>query len=709
MAIFDYNINVVGDCSGSGSGSISIEFTGGTAPYTVNWVSPNLGYDITSSLSVRNDLYQGTYIIEVNDSTVPTNQNFFINIPVSAGCCVSIDYVSDTTCGFDNGSVTGTSTSYFSNATYYLYSSDDNIISTTNVNTEYFVFNNLSAGTYYVKVQDIGGCSGLSETFIINESTQFDFGFYSIPNSQCYTEPTGKLFVTGVTANQPYTYLWEDGSTNNTLTGLTNGAYSVTVTDSNRCSVTKTGIIETVPLLSFVNVVAANPTCFLNNGSLTFSLSGGTAPFYYSANTGLNLISYSNDFVLSGISSGVYSLRVTDAGLCTTIATSSLSSDNGVLGITVTSNNSYCNKDNGSIRIAVNGGVAPYTYTLTYENNDSIIIVDSLSSYTFTGLTSGDYVISFSDVSDCLYSEDITIINEDKFTLNVSTTGTTCGAVNGSAYLYVTNDVSDTYIYKIDGVTVYPESVFTGVTVNNLASGTHIAEVIDSSGCAQTKTFNVDNSNILDFSLYSTSCGNGDEGVVYAYINNGNPPFTYYWSDNVSGNPQTTIASGLTGGSYSLTIVDDNGCSLSRNISLDCYKVYTSYQTYNVSSENVIIETQTKRGMLQLLNEGFEDIVADNIDCILEQSEFFVDLSILPSGYTDSVSFYVGTDRADVPSDSDWYNSVKDILESVDGITEVLVSETNNEIIIKSDPVSRINEQIIKVDLRIEYIVNCVS
>ena len=79
MSAFNYNISVTGDCSNTNVGSISISFVGGTPPYTVNWVDPNLGADVVTLLpSVRTGLSAYTYGLEVNDSTVPVNQSFYI-------------------------------------------------------------------------------------------------------------------------------------------------------------------------------------------------------------------------------------------------------------------------------------------------------------------------------------------------------------------------------------------------------------------------------------------------------------------------------------------------------------------------------------------------------------------------------------------------------------------------------------------------------
>ena len=107
MAAFQYNISVTGDCSNTNVGSLSVSFFGGTPPYTVEWVNPNLGADVvTIESSVRTSLSADTYAIRVNDSSLPFNEEFYINAPVSSGVCATILGVQGTTCSLNNGFVT---------------------------------------------------------------------------------------------------------------------------------------------------------------------------------------------------------------------------------------------------------------------------------------------------------------------------------------------------------------------------------------------------------------------------------------------------------------------------------------------------------------------------------------------------------------------------------------------------------------------------
>jgi len=706
------NISVTGDCQSTGSGSISLSINGGSPPYTVQWVSPNLGTDvITVQPSIRTSLNSDTYIVTVNDSTLPVNQTLNINIPVSSGVCASILGVQGTTCSLDNGSVTGTSSSNFSTTDFYLYDSNDNFITlqTTNINVNEVIFGALSAGTYYMKVVDIGGCTGYSQNFIIEDSSPLDFGIYNVPNSSCGGTPIGKLFVTGVTGSPPYSYIWSNGATGSTITGLTSGAYSVTVTDSLGCSQTKGTNVVDVAQVGLGTFTSNPPSCFAADGSITIQITGGTAPYYYSASTGAVAIQYGTSFTLSGLSAGNYLFQVTDAALCSFVAGTSLASPQGMTSVSVNTNGSTCSSSDGSIQVSVVGGVTPYIYTLISPNGNTSNISGAQTVQIFPGLSSGTYSVAVQDSSSCSYIEEVTLFATDTFTISTNTTGTTCNQNNGSILVIKSEGGVQPYTYSMDnGVQIFSNTTLSAVTFSNVNSGQHTITVTDGGGCVQTTQVNVSPSNPLDFTLYSTSCGSGFDGKISALISSGEPPFTFYWSNNIPSNPQDIQVSGLSAGTYSLTVVDSIGCSLSRQVLINCDKLYTSYQTYVMGGEDFIIKSQSKYGIVQMLNEGFNDLTIGNIGCKLNSAIFGVTVSVNPLGLTTSENFFTGTTLTSVPSDNLYYETVRSLLLTIPGIDDVIFNPSNNQIIINNipDDTTLINQEII-VELTIVYDISC--
>ena len=708
---FNYNINVTGDCFGTSNGIIDLLISGGSRPYTVQWVDPVLPTDIVLSSLTKTNLVGGTYSIKVTDSTLPINQVEYLNIPVSNGVCCSILNVDNTTCSLNNGSVTGTSTTQYSSTNYYLYHNTGVFVQSATTNQNNVVFGSLTAGTYYMTVQDLGGCTGRSQNFIVEESEPLNYGLYMVPNSSCGGTPIGKISITGLTGQGPFTYLWSNGGEEDVITGLTSGGYSVTVTDGYGCSLSKGETVVNVNPLGAGIFTTTPPTCFASDGAISLTITGGTAPYYYSASTGDVLISYSQTYEISGLSSGGYNFSVTDAGLCQIITGTSITAINSMSSVSVNTTNSTCSSVDGEILISVVGGVTPYTYTLVSPGGSTTNISGSQTAQLFSDLTSGTYSVAVSDSSGCAYIEEVTVIAENKYTISTQVIGTTCGQSNGSVTITTTSGSTLPIDYSIDnGVYDIIDTTLTSVTFNNLSAGLHTVTVSDATDCIQTTNILINGSVPLDFSLYSTSCGTGELGKITAFINQGVAPFIFDWSDNVPNNPQQIQVSGLTGGTYSLTLVGSNGCSLSRTTTISCNANLTSYQTYVMGSEVFNISSPTKFGLLQMLNEGFYDLTLGNTECDLITATFTAKVSVSPLNLTTSNTFYTSTTLVDTPADNLYYDTITQLLLTVPGVGSVTTNPLDNIITIET---TRGNDtlqgQEISVDLIIEYDIMCLT
>ena len=712
MATFDYNILVTGDCLNTNVGSISLSLTGGTPPYTVEWLIPELLPNdlITTEPAIKTGLSATTYAVRVNDSTLPINEEFYINIPVSSGVCATILGVQGTTCSENNGSVTGTSSSDYSSTTFYLYHGDGVFSQSATTSQSTIEFGSLTAGTYYMTVLDLGGCTGQSASFIVEESEPLNYGLYTVPNSSCGGNAMGKIMITGLTGTPPYSYLWTTSATGSTVTGLTAGIYSVDVTDYYGCVLTKTATIVDVPPIGLGIFTATEPTCFSADGVLTIQITGGTAPYYYSASTGQVVVQYPTSWSISGLSPGNYSFQVTDAALCTIVVGTTLTSPNGITSVSISTQGSTCSSSEGSITVSVNGGSSPYIYTLIYPGGNVLNVSNNQTTQLFSNLSSGTYGVSVQDQSGCFYMDEVTLFATNTFTISTETTGTTCNRSNGYILVNKSEGGSSPFDYSLDGLVNIIDTTLSAITFDNVSVGQHTITVTDSTGCTQTTQVYVEASSPLDYSLYSTSCGTGSDGSLTAFISEGTPPFSYTWSSNVPGNPQDILAQGLTAGTYSLIIVDDNGCSLSRTTNITCDATYVSYQTYVMGSELFNIQSQTKYGLLQMLNDGYDDLTSGNTSCSLISADYTVKVSVNPLGLTTSQSFYTATSLIDAPSDNLYYDTVVDLLNTIPGIGVITVDSANNQITIQtSTDSSTLDGQEIIVELIIVYDIICLS
>jgi hypothetical protein len=461
--------------------------------------------------------------------------------------------------------------------------------------------------------------------------------------------------------------------------------------------------------VGFGSFTSIAPTCFANDGEITLTITGGTAPYYYSASTGTVEISYSQTFVLSGLSNGTYSFIVTDAALCSFSATTSIQSPNSISSVNIFTENSQCSDGQGRISVEIVGGIPNYTYSLVYPTGDVDTVTSTQTAEVFTNLSAGTYTVIVGDQGGCVYQEEVDILTIEKFDYYIYTTGSTCNAPFGSVGINVQTGFTAPLTYSIDGVVQITSTILSSVTFNNISVGQHTVTVTDFDGCSITRPFVITTTEPVNFSLYSTSCGDGNDGVMTAFISSGVPPFTFYWSANVPGNPQEITVTGLTGGTYSLIVVDSNGCSLARSTTIECDKVYVSYQSYTMGEDEFTIVSPTKCGIQQILVDGFYDLTSGNTNCVLTQAIYTAQVQVQPLGTILTNTFYTGTSLNDVPSDGLWFSTIENMIEGISGIIDVQIDAVNNQITIKANPSSSIINQEIIVELIIVYDIDCLT
>ena len=711
--ILTYSASITGDCTNNNSGSFTINIFGEAPDYIIQWVSPFTGstsLGISATTYTQTSLSAGTYTFNIIDSCSPTNTILPVNIYISSGSCVSITSVTNTLCGNNNGSLIASTTNIYGTPTFSLYNNTTGFVSSGASYTNTFEFTTIPYGTYYVIADDGGGCTGKSETCIVKNSTTIDYGLYIINDAGCSVN-SGKIFISGLTGNPPYTYLWNDNSTENYISNLASGTYSVTVTDNTGCSVSKSGFVGKIEPVGFGVAYLTQPTCFNNDGEVTIIITGGTAPFYYLGSNGVTNITFDRTVVFNGLGAGGFSVQVTDAGLCNFTSTVTLQVPMGISTVSVNTRNSTCNDSTGAIGpINVFGGVAPYTYTLTdSEGNTTTQTPSNSSTWTFDYLSSGSYSLTISDSGSaaCVFMGTYVISNNVLYELTVITTGTTCDGNDGSVKLEITSGGTPPYLYTINGKSI--STSFTSYTFTNLFSGDYIASVTDALLCRQSAPFTIDGSNTIDFHLLSTDSINNN-GSLISYITNGTPPFTLYLDGDTVGTSVMEITD-LPAGNYDVRIVDSSGCSKAKRTAIRGNNVYENQVGYsNVCSGQLNTPMKIYSGPRQYLNEGYAELIDGYDNCLLTQTIFSASTAI--GDCVNSTTFYTGSTLQDYPSDSLWFSAITSLIESCPqiGPGNVDINPLTNEITISTncEPESLRNSNVL-IKMRIDYDIECGS
>jgi hypothetical protein len=726
------SVLITGDCTNSSLGAVEIQIDGGTPPWIVtegvivNGNIPTSAITGNTQLYVVNGLSASTYSIQVQDSDTPSTIEY-LSFIISSG--VSVNVISTgTTCGLSNGSITAYTSNYLTGTDIFLFNIGNNFVDggTTNTLENYVIFNNLSADTYYVEAFDLGGCSGKSESCVIQTSTGFTFGYYVVDNASCIpNESSGKIYITGLTTPlSSYTINWisdVNGQTGTTVTGLTQGVYQVQITNSIGCTTTEYIQVDEVLPIEVINTIVVPPTCFQPDGEVTITINNGTAPFYFSGTSGMPSVTFDTSYTFTGLSSGAFAYSVTDAGLCTVTGLMTLTTPNTFGSVEVFTTNSNCNANNGTIQILVDNGLgtATYTYSLSGANGTIVSNVVGGTNQLFQTLGTGDYVYTINNNMGCVFTGNTTLNSVDKFTVTALTIDTNCGLNNGSILTSVSSGATLPLQFSLVGPSPSLNNLVQNTgTYNNLQPGNYTLTVSDFDGCEHIVPIYVAPSQSVYFDFVDYNPVFGNDGQISALITSGTPPFTLNWSTNVSG--QTgLIVTGLSSDVYTLTVIDDNGCSFSRTTKLGGTQLISGFNTYTLC-ENVFENTSTMgiRGVRQMYSEGFYDLTTGDTNCIVNTAVFKLEATV--GSATTTTTFYTSTGLGDYPNDNQFAEAIQNILQSFIGVGEVTIDLVNNKITITNDcqeiqnncrmeTYNLLNDTQIILNLKIEYNISCVE
>ncbi len=235
----------------------------------------------------------------------------------------------------------------------------------------------LSAGTYTVLITDANGCTS-SLLASISQPLKTLYDSVSVTNLLCCNVPGGSAtaYPYGVTGG--FSYSWSPGGqTNASVSGLSAGTYTVSVTDSSGCTVTTPVTITQPPCLT-ATVSEINATCRNNNGSATVSVSGGTGPYTYLWSPGGQTTAS-----ISGLSIGIYTVVIIDSHGCMDTLSATIGLNNDMNVSINKSVDSTCRGDNitftasGGTSYLWSNGATTSSITVPADNNPCWVICDS--------------------------------------------------------------------------------------------------------------------------------------------------------------------------------------------------------------------------------------------------------------------------------------------------------------------------------------------
>jgi len=520
-------------CFGESNGSIDITVAGAATPFSFSWSNGEMIQNIDG-------LPAGNYSCTITDANgcVVTTPAIEVGGP-SAALEVDAADVTDVSCfGENNGSIALT---MMGGTSPYLYAWSNG--GTT------AAIDDLPPGPYTCTVTDTNSCTEETTTFQINQPAAVTLSNSQVVDATCMNDGnSGSISISVGGGNGPYTYLWSNAAVDEDISGLAAGTYICTITDNSMCSfVTQTFVVEEdAGDLALDGLNSTDVNCIGgSDGAIALSVSGTATPFAFVWNNGAMTQNLSN------LSPGTYTCTITDGNTCS-VVTQTVTIGEPVSGIAVTniaSENASCfDSNDGSVSLNISGGTTPYTYD--WSNGDM--------TEDITGLAPGSYSCVVTDGNGCsITTSTVTITAPDPLLIElVSSTNASCGqgGNNGSVDIEVDGG-TPIYAYLWSNGAVTQD-------ISGIPSGTYTCVVTDLEGCTQTSgSYTIENigSNLMYNGAISgnVNCFNEENGFVDIDVSGTATPLTYLWSNLAI----TEDISDLSGGTYSCTITNANGCT----------------------------------------------------------------------------------------------------------------------------------------------------
>lgn len=292
-------------------------------------------------------------------------------------------------------------------------------------------------------------------------------------------------------------------------------------------------------------------TCFGgSNGTANAGIQNGTGPFTYTWTTS----PVQTTATATGLASGTYQITVSDANSCTASAVVSVTEPPAWFHSSSFTPVSCFGGTDGTSAVTVNGSTPPYSYSW------NTLPIQTTSNA--TGLSAGTWTLSVTDANSCPWSVAVVVSQPPAIGFTLTYVPVSCvGNSDGSASVTVLGGTPG-FSYSWSTSPVQTTATATGLSV-----GTYNVAVTDGNGCAATSppvSVLVSPSLNLTIGTQRVTCNGQSNGSASVLVSGGNPGYSYVW--NTVPVQAVPIATGLSAGTYSLTVTDARGCFENRTV-----------------------------------------------------------------------------------------------------------------------------------------------
>ncbi|MEO6759716.1 MAG: cohesin domain-containing protein, partial [Saprospiraceae bacterium] len=526
-------------CFNGNDGSIQINITGGSTPYSSVWKNAANGTVVDPTA-----LAAGTYAVTVTDANLctATSSQVLVNGPTAA-LVVTETHVDAACANSPTGSISLNISGGWNNGTNAGVVWNPSLPSIPNPT-------NILPNTYTGTVTDAGGCV-VTIPVLVGSAAAISINDMAVTNVKCHGEANGGIVInpTGGGAGGVYQINWSNGLSGSPISNLAGGDYTPTVTNqATGCTAVFQAITVYEPNAIAPNETVTMQTGATDNGKIKLAVMGGT-PTYTFNWTGPNGFSSTAIDSITGLAAGTYMLTITDANFCVFTKTINVSADNPIF-LTATAQNA-CNGD-GAINVTIAAGATATPFIITWNGGTPIATSDHTVS--ITGLAPGVYNITVTDAaghSNVLQPQTITQLAQAN--VGASKVDPVGASGNGSIILSpLPANAPLQYLWSTGS---------TASALIQLDSGTYTVTVTNfNSGCTAVFSYHLVRQYAVvtaNFSLTNLNCASSLNGAIASTIAGGNnASYQYNWSGPNGFTATTKDISGLAPGTYNLTVTD---------------------------------------------------------------------------------------------------------------------------------------------------------
>jgi hypothetical protein len=517
-------------CFGGSNGAIGQHVSGGIPPYRYRWSN---GQTVEDPSGLR----AGPHTVTITDAkNCPVVITY--NVPQPPRLRIELSKLTNATCnGGSDGAIGVDVRGGVPNYTY-LWSSASTVEDLMNV----------PSGRYTLTARDQNGCV-TSRSFTVGQPTAVQPSISLVAGVNCNGSGSGALVVNTTGGRTPYRFLWSNGQTTASASGLNAGTHVVTVTDAAGCQGTASFTLQEGAGLRIRDLQLEHVGCKgLSTSSIAYTVEGGDGNYRFAwsglSNTTEDLIN---------LAAGTYTVTVVDGRNCRLVQSFTVGEPVLFLAGTARTitNESCTGRSDGSVDLVAVGGTAPYTYVWSNGTRTEDLM----------GVPGGEYSVEITDSKGCKTGL--------RFTIGTATAIQLVESYLKHASCFGLADGSIAHTV-IGGRQPYTYRWSTGASSEDLVdlrAGFYSFTVTDANGCTAVRNETVNQPTqikIETLRIDPAPCAGVAGGGASILVSGGSGEYTYEWSNNTTAQNLTNVPAGP----YTVLVRDITNCTQTHRVEI---------------------------------------------------------------------------------------------------------------------------------------------